>query len=181
MSKVPQESESQPNQMGKIPFGSYHLGRIVFQEEPWWFFIFVILFFISAGAAVCLGVYGMYQWESGEVYSTDGMDIATYVCSSFALLFLLIIIITYIVLSIDKSRRVDDTLLEKKASLLLAHNLAKRNYDLTKKEAPEVFRQRFDGYKNRMENAIQGELDQYKREGDNASSFEPSKPSQVTW
>ena len=58
-----QESITQPGQMGKVPFGTYHLGRIVFQEEPWWFFMFVILFFISAGAAVSLGVYGMYQWE----------------------------------------------------------------------------------------------------------------------
>ena len=170
-----QESITQSGQIEKVPFGTYHLGRIVFQEEPWWFFMFVILFFISAGAAVSLGVYGMYQWESGEVYSTDGMDIGMYVCSSFALLFLLIIIITYMVLSIDKSRRVDDTLLENKASLLLAHNLAKRNYDLTKKEAPEVFRQRFEGYKNRMEGAIQGELNQYKDEVRSSSSFDPSK------
>ena len=178
MSTLAQESETQPDQLGKVPFGTYHLGRIVFQEEPWWFFMFVILFFISAGAAVSLGVYGMYQWESGEVYSTDGMDIGMYVCSSFALLFLLIIIITYMVLSIDKSKRIDDSLLERKASLLLAHNLAKRNYDLTKKEAPEVFRQRFEGYKNRMEGAIQGELNQYKSEVGTPTSFTPSKPSQ---
>jgi hypothetical protein len=170
-------AEKQNTTAKKDILDEYSLGRVVFLEEPWWFFIFVILFFISAGAAVSLGLYGMYQWENGEVYSTDGLDIATYVCSSFALLFLLIIIIAYIVLSIDKSRRIDDSLLEKKASLLLAHSLAKRNYDLTKNEAPQVFRQRFEGYKNRMENAIQGELDQYKREGGNSNQFKEPVPS----
>lgn len=112
----------------EVPFGTFHNGRTILLEEPTWFFIIVILFFLSSGSAVALGIYGMYQWESGETYTTDGLDTATYVCSSFALVFLLIIIITYIVLSIKKSLRVDEDVLGEKFNSLHARFLASGAY-----------------------------------------------------
>ncbi len=112
----------------EVPFGTFHNGRTILLEEPTWFFIIVILFFLSSGSAVALGIYGMYQWESGETYTTDGLDTATYVCSSFALVFLLIIIITYMVLSFKKSLRVDEDVLGEKFNSLHARFLASGAY-----------------------------------------------------
>ena len=120
----------------EVPFGTFDNGRTILFEEPIWFFIIVILFFLSSGSAVALGIYGMYQWESGETYSTDGLDTATYVCSSFALVFLLIIIITYMVLSFKKSLRVDERVLEEKFNSLHSRFLASYAYKDIVKQFP---------------------------------------------
>lgn len=125
----------------EVPFGTFHNGRIILLEEPTWFFIIVILFFLSSGSAAALGIYGMYQWESGETYSTDGLDTATYVCSAFALVFLLIIIITYMVLTFKKSLRVDENVLGEKFNSLQARFLSSGAYRDIIKTLPEQARE----------------------------------------
>lgn len=135
--KLTQAKEGAKENYNEVPFGTFNNGRTILFEEPIWFFIIVILFFLSSGSAVALGLYGMYQWESGETYSTDGLDTATYVCSAFALVFLLIIIITYMVLSFKKSLRVDENVLGEKFNSLHARFLASGAYKQIVKEFPD--------------------------------------------
>ena len=141
--KLSQAREGIKARIGEVPFGTYHLGKTVFLEEPTWFFAFTIIYFIVTGAAICTGVYALYKWSRGESYSdeTTGFKEGVFSVMGLAIVMLITLIIVYWLYFFDKDRRVDDEMIERQGHALIARFLAKRAYDVTSERVPGKFKE----------------------------------------
>jgi len=141
--KLSQAKEGIKAKLGEVPFGTYHLGKTVFLEEPTWFFAFTIVYFIVTGAAISLGIYALYQWSQGKLYSDENINFREWVFSAMglAIAMLITVIIVYWVYFFDKDRRVDDEMIERQGHALIARFLAKRAYDVTSERVPGKFKE----------------------------------------